>query len=159
MQIAKRRCRHLLCCWNDGLKILLFFIFYKMLCSFCHKLNGSGFNSPTHFQHISNKCVKMSNGRGPLIYAALSAVMLEYLQNYDCCVNGILEVSTEKDSRPNLAYSLVGDVLQIGWAPVIARTRLCWTLLRLLQKVSLCGWSLHPHSQDGVLTYEWFVDS
>ena len=55
----------------------------------------------------------MSNGRGPLIYAALSAVMQEYLQNYDCCVNGILEVSTEKDSRPNLAYSLVGDVLQI----------------------------------------------
>ena len=54
----------------------------------------------------------MSNGRGPLIYAALSAVMLEYLQNYDCCVNGILEVSIEKDSRPNLAYSLVGDVLQ-----------------------------------------------
>ena len=45
---------------NDGLKILLFLIFYYMLCSFSHKLNGSGFNPPTYFRYISNKRGKMS---------------------------------------------------------------------------------------------------
>ena len=45
---------------NDGLKILSFFIFYYLLCSFCHKFNGSGFNPPTHFRHISDKRGKMS---------------------------------------------------------------------------------------------------
>ena len=30
-----------------------------MLCSFCHKLNGSGFNQSTYFKHISDKHGKM----------------------------------------------------------------------------------------------------
>ena len=57
--------------------------------------------------------------------------ILEYLQNYKCCMNGILEVLTEKDmvealrirpqapqalreSRHNSAYSFVCDVPRIA---------------------------------------------
>ena len=45
---------------NDGLKILSFLIFYYMLYSFSLKLNGPGFNPPTHVRHISDKRGKMS---------------------------------------------------------------------------------------------------
>ena len=61
---------------NDGLKTLSFFIFYYMLCSFSHKLNGSGFNPPTHFRHISDKRDKMSVDVAPKNYQMKHQIFL-----------------------------------------------------------------------------------